>query len=163
MSERELNRIEVLSRVTQGRMTAVTAANVLGLSRRQVHRLLKTFQADGPAAIRHKAGGWHAMAASVLPDEPDPIFTDPPLTWASAYLTEGTAPRALKPQGGFSTSLEGAADLDGSVWEWTQECHAGTGDGVDPLRCPALLVGGCAVGTPPAHLGMRLVSDDPLC
>ena len=57
MSERELNRIEVLSQVTQGRMTAVTAANVLGLSRRQVHRLLKTFQADGPAAIRHKARG----------------------------------------------------------------------------------------------------------
>jgi len=29
MSERELNRIEVLSQVTQGRMTTVTAANVL--------------------------------------------------------------------------------------------------------------------------------------
>jgi transposase len=57
MSEREPNRIEVLSQVSQGRMTAVTAANVLGLSRRQVHRLLKTFQADGPAAIRHKARG----------------------------------------------------------------------------------------------------------
>ncbi len=55
MSERELNRIEVLSQVTQGRMTAVTAANVLGLSRRQVHRLLRDFQTDGPAAIRHKA------------------------------------------------------------------------------------------------------------
>ena len=57
MSERELNRIEVLSQVTQGRMTAVTAANVLGLSRRQVHRLLKVFQSDGAAAIRHKARG----------------------------------------------------------------------------------------------------------
>ncbi|VVS99961.1 transposase (fragment) [Roseovarius sp. EC-HK134] len=57
MSERELNRIEVLSQVSQGRMTAVSAANVLGLSRRQVHRLLMAFQADGPAAIRHKARG----------------------------------------------------------------------------------------------------------
>ena len=57
MSERELNRIEVLSQVTQGRMTAVTAANVLGLSRRQIHRLLKTFQSEGAAAIRHKARG----------------------------------------------------------------------------------------------------------
>ena len=57
MSERELNRIEVLSQVIQGRMTAVTAANVLGLSRRQVHRLLKDFQTDGAAAIRHKARG----------------------------------------------------------------------------------------------------------
>lgn len=57
MSERELNRVEVLSQVSQGRMTATTAANVLGLSRRQVHRLLRTFQSDGPAAIRHKARG----------------------------------------------------------------------------------------------------------
>jgi transposase len=57
MSERELNRIEVLSQVVDRRMTAITAANVLGLSRRQVHRLLKTFQSDGAAAIRHKARG----------------------------------------------------------------------------------------------------------
>ena len=57
MSERELNRVEVLSQVSHGRMTAVTAANVLGVSRRQVHRLLKVFQSDGPAAIRHKARG----------------------------------------------------------------------------------------------------------
>jgi len=57
MSERELNRIEVLSQVTQGRMTAVTAAAVLGLSRRQVQRLLATFRSDGPAALRHKARG----------------------------------------------------------------------------------------------------------
>ncbi|MFT5969108.1 MAG: hypothetical protein ACI9ND_003033 [Yoonia sp.] len=32
MSERELNRIEVLSQVTQGRITASAAANVLSLS-----------------------------------------------------------------------------------------------------------------------------------
>jgi len=122
------------------------------------------------------AGEWHVMAASVLPDAPDPIFADPSLTWASAYLIEGTAPRALKPQGSFSTSPEGIADLDGSVWEWTQECYAGGTDGTEPSRCPAFFVGGehvaamsylvrdparggCAVGAPPAHLGMRLVSD----
>ena len=57
MSERELNRIEVLSQVVQGRMTAVNAANVLGLSRRQVHRLLKDFETGGPSAIRHKSRG----------------------------------------------------------------------------------------------------------
>lgn len=119
---------------------------------------------------------WNFMAASVLPEKPDPIFTDPSLTWASSYLTEGIAPRALKAQGSFSTSPEGIADLDGSVWEWTQECYASASEGVDPARCPAFFVGGehvaamsylvrdparggCAVGTPPAHLGMRLVSD----
>ena len=55
MSERELNRVEVLSQVVQDRMSAVTAADVLDLSRRQVHRLLKRFGADGAAAIRHQA------------------------------------------------------------------------------------------------------------
>jgi transposase len=57
MSARDLNRIEVLSQVSEGRMTAATAANVLDLSRRQVHRLLKTFRTEGVAAIRHKARG----------------------------------------------------------------------------------------------------------
>jgi hypothetical protein len=57
MSEHELNRIEVLSQIVDRRMTVISAANVLGLSRRQVHRLLKDFQTKGPAAIRHKARG----------------------------------------------------------------------------------------------------------
>ena len=121
-------------------------------------------------------GEWAEMAASVLPEEADPIFTDPSLTWASTYLTEGLTPRALKPRGSFSTSPEGVADLDGSVWEWTQECFSGASGDANPSRCPAFYVGGehvaamsylirdparggCAVGSPPAHLGMRLVSD----
>lgn len=119
---------------------------------------------------------WNFIAVGVLPEKPDPIFTDPSLTWASSYLVEGLAPRALKPQGSFSISPEGVADLDGSVWEWTMECYDGPDGGSAPDRCPAFFVGGehlaamsylvrdparggCAVGTPPAHLGMRLVSD----
>jgi transposase len=57
MSERELQRIEVLSRVTERRMSVAAAANVLELTTRQVQRLLKTFQVDGAAALRHKARG----------------------------------------------------------------------------------------------------------
>jgi transposase len=57
MSERELQRIEVLSKVIERRMTTVTAAHLLGLTRRQVQRLLKTFQIDGASALRHKARG----------------------------------------------------------------------------------------------------------
>ncbi|UVK50208.1 ISNCY family transposase (plasmid) [Mesorhizobium sp. AR02] len=57
MSERELQRIEVLSKIIERRMTTVTAAHVLGLTRRQVQRLLKTFQIDGASALRHKARG----------------------------------------------------------------------------------------------------------
>jgi formylglycine-generating enzyme required for sulfatase activity len=123
------------------------------------------------------ANEWNAMAAPVMPKTPDPLFTDPSLTWASSYLIEGLTPRALKPQGSFSTSPEGIADLDGSVWEWTMECYDGTANGTAVDRCPAFFVGGehlaamsflvrdparggCAVGTPPAHLGLRLVSDE---
>ncbi|NHQ75228.1 formylglycine-generating enzyme family protein [Roseovarius gahaiensis] len=123
------------------------------------------------------AAEWAEMARPVLPEEADPLFTDPSLTWASAYLTKGLPARALKPQGSFSTSPDGIADLDGSVWEWTQDCYAGASGDDDPARCPAYFVGGehvaamsylirdparggCAVGSPPAHLGMRLVSED---
>ncbi|WP_294623212.1 SUMF1/EgtB/PvdO family nonheme iron enzyme [uncultured Roseovarius sp.] len=125
------------------------------------------------------ADEWAEMARPVLPKKADPAFTDPSLTWASAYLTEGIAPRALKPQGSFSISPEGIWDLDGSVWEWTQDCFAGASGETDLSRCPAFFVGGehiaamsylirdparggCAVGVPPAHLGMRLVSDKPI-
>lgn len=123
---------------------------------------------------------WSFMARDVLPERPDPIFTSPELTWASAYLTSGLAPRRLLPQGSFSTNAQGVADLDGSVWEWTQDCYAGEGrEEVDPEACPAFYAGGehvaiipylvrdparggCAVGSPPAHLGMRLVSTSRL-
>jgi len=36
MSERELNRVEVLSRVVDGRRTVAEAASILGMSKRQV-------------------------------------------------------------------------------------------------------------------------------
>ncbi len=55
MSERELNRIEVLSQVDDGRLTVSVAANILGLTTRQVYRLLKRFRSGGASAIRHRA------------------------------------------------------------------------------------------------------------
>jgi formylglycine-generating enzyme required for sulfatase activity len=121
---------------------------------------------------------WEYMAADVMPETPDPIFTDPELTWASAYLMEPQTKRTLRARGSFDTTSEGVVDLNGSVWEWTMDCYAGAAEEqITPDRCPAFFVGGehvaamsflvrdparggCAVGTPPAHLGMRLVSDD---
>jgi formylglycine-generating enzyme required for sulfatase activity len=119
---------------------------------------------------------WEQMAKAVTPEKPDPIFTDPELSWASAYLTEGVPPRKLEVQGNFTESPEGIADLDGSVWEWTDDCYAGDSGIVPKELCPAYWVGGehiaavpfverdparggCAVGAPPAHLGFRLVTD----
>jgi transposase len=57
MSERDLQRIEILSKVTAGRMTVVSAAHVLDLSERQVRRLLERIRTGGAASIRHKAIG----------------------------------------------------------------------------------------------------------
>ena len=57
MSGRELNRVEVLAQVDDGRLTVDNAVNMLDLTRRQVFRLLKRYRQDGAAAIRHKARG----------------------------------------------------------------------------------------------------------
>jgi transposase len=57
MSERDLQRIEVLSKIVESRMTIVAASSVLAVSTRQVRRLLDVFERDGAAAIRHKARG----------------------------------------------------------------------------------------------------------
>lgn len=56
MSERELNRIEDLSSVDDGTMTATRAADLLNLNRRQIQRLvlrLRTYGADGIQHIAH--------------------------------------------------------------------------------------------------------------
>lgn len=57
MSERDLQRIEILSKVTAGRMTVMSASHVLDLSTRQVRRLSERIRTDGTASIRHSSGG----------------------------------------------------------------------------------------------------------
>ena len=66
MSERELQRIEVLSKVLERRMTVVSAAHVLDMTTCQVQRLLKAFRAEGAAALRHKARGRRSNHQLVL-------------------------------------------------------------------------------------------------
>jgi transposase len=57
MSERELNRLEVLAQIVDGRLSVGAATNLLDLTRRQVFRLLKRYRQAGAASIRHKARG----------------------------------------------------------------------------------------------------------
>jgi hypothetical protein len=57
MSERELHRVEILSSVVQGRRPVASAAALLGLSERQVFRLLKVYRLEGAPALRHKGRG----------------------------------------------------------------------------------------------------------
>jgi molybdenum-dependent DNA-binding transcriptional regulator ModE len=57
MSERDLRRIGVLSEVISERRTIVSAATVLAVSVRHVHRLLQRLEAGGGAGLAHKARG----------------------------------------------------------------------------------------------------------
>lgn len=54
---RELNRIEVLAQVDDGRLSVQNGANMLDITKRQMFRLLKRYRTEGAAAIRHKARG----------------------------------------------------------------------------------------------------------
>ena len=117
---------------------------------------------------------WRVIAQTLAHEKPAPLFTDPRLAWAANYGQETTQSGPPRMAGSFSTTPEGISDLDGNVWEWTSSCaKPGFGD-----LCPAYIAageheaaisvfvrdpasGGCATGTPPAHLGFRLVADGP--
>ena len=55
MSERELNNVEVLALVDDGRLSVNNAANTLALTWRQIFQLLKRYRQDDSSAIRDKA------------------------------------------------------------------------------------------------------------
>ena len=57
MSERALQRIEVLAQVLDGSLRTATAARLLELSQRQVQRLVRKVQAEGAMAVRYKLRG----------------------------------------------------------------------------------------------------------
>jgi transposase len=57
MSERELRRAEVLASVYAGRLTMTAAAGLMGVTRRQAHRLARLFADHGAAGLRHRARG----------------------------------------------------------------------------------------------------------
>lgn len=54
MSERDLQRIEVLVWILDGNMHTRTAAGLLGLSLRQIQRLIGAVRIEGAMAVRHK-------------------------------------------------------------------------------------------------------------
>src|SRR5215211_5499968 len=57
VSTQEQRRAVVLERVVQGLMTAGAAAAGLGLSLRQLRRLVAAYREDGAAALRHANQG----------------------------------------------------------------------------------------------------------
>src|ERR1700722_1693458 len=57
ISERDVQRIEVLTEVLTGRRTVASAAIVLAVGVRQGHRLLTRYRKDGGAGLTHKGRG----------------------------------------------------------------------------------------------------------
>jgi transposase len=57
MSKRELNRIDVLARLDGRRLTASAAADLMRVTQRQTHRLLKRYRDGGAAAIANRRRG----------------------------------------------------------------------------------------------------------
>ncbi|MEF9602261.1 helix-turn-helix domain-containing protein, partial [Paracoccus sp. PXZ] len=57
ISDRELQRIEVLAQVLDGSLRTAAAAKLLGLGQRQVQRLVREVQNEGAMAVRHKLRG----------------------------------------------------------------------------------------------------------
>ncbi|TDI64885.1 MAG: helix-turn-helix domain-containing protein [Alphaproteobacteria bacterium] len=57
MSERELNRIEVLVQIDDNRLTVAAGAHLLNLTARQIYRLLRAYRTQGASSLRHKARG----------------------------------------------------------------------------------------------------------
>lgn len=57
MSQQELNRLEAIQKIRERRLSVVQAAELLGLSRSQVHRLLQAYDREGPAGLVSKKRG----------------------------------------------------------------------------------------------------------
>jgi winged helix-turn helix protein len=57
MSDRELTRLRVMIDLTDGRLTPEAAATLMGIGRRQLFRLRRSFASDGPSALISRKRG----------------------------------------------------------------------------------------------------------
>jgi len=113
--------------------------------------------------------------------------SDPAQRWLARYEQEAArqepVDKAPRPLGSFGVNERGLSDMAGNVWGLTSYCfvrqaldRADLASGAPVVNCGVRVVegrhrtyvtdfvrdahaGGCAVGTPPANLGFRLVRD----
>jgi formylglycine-generating enzyme required for sulfatase activity len=119
------------------------------------------------------AAEWDKLAPDVPRVLTKKLFDDPRLAWAEDFGSMPEISPRVQPSGHFGTEKNGVSDLKGNVSEWTSTCVR---PGFTDADCPAYKVeglhetvlsvfirdpasGGCAVGTPPANIGFRLVRD----
>lgn len=144
-------------------------------------RLPTALEAAAAAAERFRGEAFPAVA-----DDP----ANPAVLWIRRYQEDAAArrpvDRAPRPGGHYGVNTLGIEDFGGNVWEWTATCYSravlDAGGEIDSVieNCGVRVLegrhraymshfvrdgrsGGCAVGTPPANLGFRLVLDEQRC
>lgn len=150
---------------------------VTGVNWFDVNEYLKWANARAGGGLRLPTlAEWRYLNRSLATPEQEPVFTDPRLEWAAKYGQEQSPGGPVRLSGSYSTTPDGIADLDGNVWEWTSTCYKPGFTSGPQSDCPAFFAtgaheaavsvfirnpaaGGCATGTPPTHLGFRLVMD----
>ncbi len=129
---------------------------------------------------------WRAAAGSRARDDALGLSkaADPSARWLARYDAESAEAKddeRLRPVGGFGVNENGLYDFSGNVWEWTADCFvryaiSPSGARAQTRNCGVRVVegehrtyitdfirdaraGGCSVGKPPSHLGVRLVRE----
>lgn len=72
MSQKESNRLYVIRQTLDKAITQGQAAEILGLSDRQVRRIAKSVRREGDAGICHKSRGERSHNAKMSTPKPDP-------------------------------------------------------------------------------------------
>jgi hypothetical protein len=104
LSQRDRDRLVMLRQVAEGRVTVTRAGDLMGLSRRQVGRLLKRFHEIGDAAVLHRGRGKpsnnrrpETIRARALSRAREPLFRDFRPTLLAEHLSRDPEIGPLNP------------------------------------------------------------------